>query len=331
MSQQLEKRGLGAALLAWLSTACDGSQSALAPAGRGAESIAELFWWMTAGSAVIWLGVVGLAVYAVRSTAEWSGRRVTRVLIVGGGVVFPTVVLAALLVVGLSMLRPLLAAPTDDALRVVVTGEQWWWRVRYLTPGGDAVDLANEIRLPVGRVAQFELDSRDVIHAFWIPSLGGKVDMIPGRQTRLLLLPTKVGAYRGTCAEYCGDSHAWMSFPVVVMEEGEFASWLAQQAKPARPSSSEEARRGGELFLKNGCGACHAVRGTDADGVIGPDLTHVGSRLSLAAGLLANEADDFAGWVARTHELKPGVTMPAFGMLPQGDLQALAVYLEGLQ
>lgn len=331
MTQQLEKRVGPVALLPWLSTACDGAQSALAPAGRGAESIAELFWWMTAGSVVIWVGLALLTAYAIRTTAEVSRARVMRLLIVGGGFVFPTVVLAALLVLGLSMLRPLLAAPPKDALRVAVTGEQWWWRVRYFTPGGQVVDLANEIRLPVGRVAHFELDSRDVIHAFWIPSLGGKVDMIPGRQTRLLLSPTKVGAYRGTCAEYCGDSHAWMSFPVVVMEEGEFSDWLARQAQPARPSASAEARRGGELFLENGCGACHAVRGTDADGVIGPDLTHVGSRLSLAAGLLANEADDFAGWVARTHELKPGVTMPAFGMLAKDELRALGAYLDGLR
>jgi cytochrome c oxidase subunit 2 len=317
--------------LPWLLTACDGSQSALAPAGRGAERIAELFWWMTTGSVVIWLGVVGLTAYAIRSTAELSRPRVMRLLIVGGGFVFPTVVLAGLLVLGLSMLRPLLAAPPQNALRVAVTGEQWWWRVRYFTAAGEAVDLANEIRLPVGRVAHFELDSRDVIHAFWIPSLGGKVDMIPGRQTRLLLSPTAVGAYRGTCAEYCGDSHAWMSFPVVVMEEEEFSTWLAEQAKPALPPTTAESRRGGELFLENGCGACHSVRGTDADGVIGPDLTHVGSRSSLAAGLLANETADFVGWVARTHELKPGATMPAFGMLAKDDLHALGVYLDGLR
>jgi cytochrome c oxidase subunit 2 len=178
---------------------------------------------------------------------------------------------------------------------------------------------------------ELELESRDVIHAFWIPALGGKVDMIPGRQTRLRLEPTEVGVYRGTCAEYCGDSHAWMSFPVFVLEPAEFTRWLAQQAEPASSPSVGEARRGGELFLENGCGACHSVRGGRADGVVGPDLTHVGSRASLAAGLLANDVDDFTRWVASTHELKPGAVMPPFGMLAKQDLHAIGVYLDGLK
>ena len=310
---------------------CAGSQSALAPAGRGAQRISELFWWMAAGSVVIWLGVVGVTIYAMRANRQQYPARLARLLIVGGGFVFPTLVLACLLVVGLSALPPLLAAPPKDALRVAVSGEQWWWRIRYFTDGGDAVELANELRLPVGRVIELELDSRDVIHAFWIPALGGKVDMIPGRQTRLRLEPTELGVYRGTCAEYCGDSHAWMSFPVFVLEPADFARWLEQQAQPASSPSVEQTRRGGELFLENGCGACHAVRGTRADGVVGPDLTHVGSRSSLAAGLLANEADDFKRWVALTHELKPGALMPAFSMLSKDDLHAMGVYLDGLK
>jgi len=331
MPQPVTSRSKDIVPLVWLLAGCDGSQSALAPAGRGAQLIVDLFWWMAAGSVVIWLGVVGVTVYSIRSTPQHDPARLTRLLIVGGGVVFPTLVLACLLVVGLSLLPPLLAAPPRDALRVLVSGEQWWWRVRYFTAAGAAVDLANELRLPAGRVVELELESRDVIHAFWIPALGGKVDMIPGRRTRLRLEPTEVGVYRGTCAEYCGDSHAWMSFPVLVLEPAEFTRWLEQQAEPASSPSAGEARRGGELFLENGCGACHSVRGGRADGVVGPDLTHVGSRSSLAAGLLANDADSFTRWVASTHELKPGALMPPFGMLAKQDLHAIGVYLDGLK
>ncbi len=207
----------------------------------------------------------------------------------------------------------------------------WWWRVRYLEPTGTQVELANEIRLPVGQPVEFNLASDDVIHAFWIPSLGGKVDMIPGRETRLTLEPTKVGVYRGACAEYCGGSHALMNFDVVVMEAEEFEHWLNQQQLPAqRPTDSLELR-GHELFFKSGCQACHTLRGSEAQGRLGPDLTHVGSRHTLGAGVLANEIEGFVDWISNCEALKPDVHMPAFGMMAQEDIQAIAAYLEGLQ
>ncbi len=207
---------------------------------------------------------------------------------------------------GLSMLPDLVAPAPEGSLKIVVSGEQWWWRVRYLPPGGEAIVLANEIRLPVGEPVEFRLESPDVIHSFWIPSLGGKMDMIPGRLTRLALEPTRTGVFRGVCAEYCGTSHALMSFYVVVMEKEEFDRWLAHQAAPAEPPAEPLAARGQELFLANGCGACHTVRGTPADGVIGPDLTHVGSRLSLAAGILPNEPDAFQRWIAAHGDAQAG-------------------------
>jgi cytochrome c oxidase subunit 2 len=304
---------------------------ALAPAGREAERIAELFWWMIGGGVVIWVAVVALAIHATyfRRTPVAPAR--TRWLVVLGGAVFPTVVLAALLVQGLAMLPPLLEPAPPGSLRIHVTGEQWWWRVRYLPPGGEPVELANELRLPVGRPVQLELDTRDVIHSLWIPELGGKMDMIPGRTTRLKLQPTRTGAFRGICAEYCGASHAFMLFSVRVVEEEEFARWLALQGSPAEPPRDPIAVRGRDAFLANGCGACHAVRGTPAEGRIAPDLTHVGGRDTLAAGRLANEPDAFHRWIARPAELKPGARMPAFGMLPEEELRALAVFLEGLR
>lgn len=310
---------------------CSGPQSALDPAGRGAERIADLFWWMAAGSVLVWLAVIALALYATRVRPEVHSRRRANLLIIGGGTVVPTVVLAGLLTYGLSLMPDLLAPAPEGSLKIEVTGEQWWWRVRYLLPDGEAVELANEIRLPVGEPVEFSLQSPDVIHSFWIPGLGGKMDMIPGRVTRLRLEPTRTGVFRGACAEYCGTSHALMSFAVEILEQEAFARWFAQQAEPAQEPTEPLATQGQTLFLANGCGACHAIRGTAADGVLGPDLTHVGSRLSLGAGILPNEPDAFVRWIAHTEEVKPGVHMPAFGMLPAEDLQALAVYLERLQ
>lgn len=315
----------------WLIAGCGGPQSALVPAGRSAERIAEIFWWMTAVGVVIWIAVIALAIWAGRTPPEAHTRRRASLLIIGGGAILPTVVLAVLVVYGLAPIPALLAPAPDGSPRIAVSGEQWWWRVRYEPPGGEAVVLANEIRLPVGEPVEFRLESPDVIHSFWIPSLAGKIDMIPGRVTRLAVTPTKTGVFRGACAEYCGTSHALMSFYVVVEEKEAFDRWLANQRAPAAQPTGSVAARGQELFLANGCGACHAIRGTAAKGVIGPDLTHVGSRLSIGAGILPNNQDTLLRWTARTDHVKPGVLMPAFGMLPKEDLQALAVYMEGLK
>ncbi|AHL77421.1 cytochrome B561 [Stutzerimonas stutzeri] len=317
-------------VLAALLAACDGRQSALDPAGTGAESIATLFWWMCGGALLIWAAVMAITLYATQAHPEEHGIRSARWLILGGGVIFPVVVLTGLLIYGL-MLMPQLSSSEDVSMRVEVSGEQWWWRVRYRTDEGEAIDLANEIRLPVGQRVAFSLTSPDVIHSFWIPSLGGKVDMIPGRTNQLVLEPTRTGSFRGACAEYCGTSHALMAFPVVVMETAAFDEWLAQQAQPAQEPESALQRQGQHAFLSNGCGACHRVRGTEADGTVGPDLTHVGSRLSLAAGILPADIDAFQRWIGHTGEIKPDVRMPTFGMLPNDQLTAMAHYLKGLE
>lgn len=310
---------------------CRGVQSALDPAGNEAGKIARLTWWMTAGSIVVWLGVIALLVYSVRTHPETFTRRKARMMIVGGGVVVPVVVLTVLLLYGLAPIPAMLAPAPPGSLKISVSGEQWWWRVHYLPAGQDAIPLANEIRLPVGEPVEFHLESPDVIHSFWIPPLGGKMDMIPGRKTRLVVTPSRTGVFRGACAEYCGASHAWMAFPVVVQERSEFDAWLRHQAQPAEPPQEAPATHGAQLFLAHGCSACHTIRGTAAAGVIGPDLTHVGSRLSLAAGALPNEPNAFARWVQQTHKVKPEVLMPSFHMLPPEDIQSLAAYLEGLK
>ena len=319
---------LGLALLTL--AGCDGQQSALAPAGTGAQSIATLFWWMAGGALAIWLVVMGIALYATQAHPEAHSIRGARWLIIGGGVIFPVVLLTGLLVYGL-MLMPQLSSSENVALRIDVSGEQWWWRVRYRTATGEAVELANEVRLPVGERVAFSLTSPDVIHSFWIPSLGGKVDMIPGRTNQLVLEPTETGTFRGACAEYCGTSHALMNFAVVVMTREAFDRWRAEQAEPAQRPADELQQAGQQAFLANGCGACHQVRGTEADGTVGPDLTHVGSRLSLAAGTLPADVDAFERWIGHSSAIKPDVKMPAFGMLPEAQLNAMAHYLSGLQ
>jgi cytochrome c oxidase subunit 2 len=324
-------RGSIAFLVLVLASGCSGPQSSLDPAGLSADRIATLFWWMTAGALATWAAVIWLTVSAIRGRVSTNTERQARLYVIGGGALFPTLVLTALLLYGLGMMPELLAPAPAGSLKISVTGEQWWWRVRYHPPNGRPVELANEIRLPVGEAVEFELDSPDVIHSFWIPSLGGKMDMIPGRRTRLVLHPTRAGTFRGACAEYCGTSHALMAFPVVVMEQADFTRWLEQQQQPARSPADPLAIQGHDAFFLNGCSACHAVGGTEARGIVGPDLTHVGSRLSLGAGIVPNGPDGFIRWIQQTDRVKPGVHMPHFGMLPQEELNALAHYLESLQ
>ncbi|MDX1584414.1 MAG: cytochrome c oxidase subunit II [Thermoanaerobaculia bacterium] len=312
-----------------MTQACDGPQSTLVPAGKSAEQIAELFWWMVAGAILIWFFVVGLSVYAiVVRPGEHEHRRAT-MLIIGGGVIFPTIVLTILLVYGLSLLPPILEPVPDGSLTIEVSGEQWWWRVRYLLPDGNEFETANEVRLPVGEPVQFFLESPDVVHSFWIPSIGGKVDMIPGRRTRLKLEPTRTGAFRGACAEYCGTSHGLMNFDVFVESPEEYEAWVGQQQRPS--TADRSGSTGLRIFLEAGCGACHTIRGTDADGVVGPDLTHVGSRTSIGAGVLPNDEDGFMRWISDTDAIKPGVHMPAFGVMEKSERLALAEFLDGLE
>jgi cytochrome c oxidase subunit II len=324
-------RALPAAAGAFLLAACSGAQSALDPAGRDAEQIAAYFWWMTGGAAVIWVAFVGLWIHATRSPREQRSAKSARGFIIVGGVLVPTVLLGGLLIHGLAMLPPLLAPAPAGSRTILVVGHQWWWRVHYLSPDGATITLANEIHLPVGQPVEFQLESHDVIHSFWIPALGGKMDMLPGRRNRLRLEPTKTGVFQGVCAEYCGACHALMRFVVVVEEQQQFDEWLARQAAPANVPNEPAAVAGRDQFLANGCGACHTVRGTHAAGIIGPDLTHVGSRRSIGAGVLDEESDRFRKWLTHTQELKPGAHMPGFGMLSPEEIETLAAYLERLR
>lgn len=315
-------RAMRAVPLAGLLAGCGGVQSALDPAGFEAEQVARLFWAMLVASGVIWVLVLGLAHYASgRREKPWSQRDAGR-LIVWGGAVVPTLLLAVLLFFGLRLM-PELRAP-GGPLRVHVEGEQFWWRVRYHPPGGAPVESANALVLPVGQRVEFSLSTRDVIHSFWVPALGGKMDMIPGRTNRLVLEPTRTGEFRGACAELCGASHALMAFTVRVVEPAEFEAWLAREAAPAAAGMGHA---GEAAFLAHGCGACHSVRGTAARGAIGPDLTHLASRPTLGAGILENSAANRAAFIARVDEIKPAARMPAYGTLPDTEIAAIAAWL----
>lgn len=321
---------LVAGLVLMLLAGCEGRQSALAPAGSDARVLGDLFAVMLVGAAVLWLAMNGLFLYVTRINRSAMSRRVANGLIIGGGVVFPTVILGALLTYGLSIM-PDQRAP-GDGLTLRVRGEQWWWRVEYWPEDAQTpIVSANEIRLPVGERAEIRLDSARVIHSFWIPALGGKMDMFPGRETRLSLHPETPGVYRGQCAEFCGASHALMAFEVVAMPRPEFEDWLRGQAAPAAAPATPQAQRGARIFAREGCGGCHTVRGTPAQGAVGPDLTHVGSRLSLGAGILGTSIAEYERWLAHTGNLKPEVEMPAYDHLTPADRADLAHYLKGLQ
>lgn len=316
-----------AAAGAFALAACTGHLSALDAAGGAAADVARLFWWMAAFAGAIWVSVMALAWYAAR-TAPATERAAER-LIVGGGVVVPLVLLAGLLYAGLREL-PRMQAP-GEGLTIRVTGERWWWRVHYEPRGGPAFVTANEIRLPAGERVEFLLAASDVIHSFWIPSLGGKTDMIPGRVNRLALEASEVGEYRGACAEFCGLSHALMEFEVVVMEPASFRDWLRRQASAATPPADGSARRGYELFMRSGCGACHNISGTPANGRVGPDLTHLGGRRTIAAGTLAAEPGAIAHWIGHSTGIKAGALMPPYPMLTPDERRAIGVFLSGLR
>jgi cytochrome c oxidase subunit 2 len=306
-------------------------QSVLTPHGPEAAAIAGLGWIMFAGGAVICLAVAGLALMAMRGSAPWRRVIASESFVTWTGIVVPTVVLAGLLAWGLMLTGGRIGGAAANALHVEIVGEQWWWRVRYMPGTPDEVETANELRMPVGRDVELRLVSRDVIHSFWVPSLGGKLDMIPGTTNRLRLRASQAGVYRGQCAEYCGGPHALMSLYAVAMEGQDFDAWLAAQRLPAAAPANDAGTAGSAVFRRAGCHGCHTVRGVAAAGTIGPDLTHVAGRLSLGAATLPNDAEHFRRWVRDNQHLKPGNRMPSFGFLGERDLDHLAAWLGSLK
>jgi cytochrome c oxidase subunit II len=311
---------------------CAGIQSALAPSGTEAEQIDPLFWTVTIVSVAITVLVLLVTALALYGPVRWRSYLAADWVVVTGGIVLPVVVLSALLVYGLLVMQAGAArSQRAEGPGVTITGKRWWWQVVYSGPDGREIVSANELVLPVDRPVAVRLETDNVIHSFWAPQLGGKLDMIPGRTNVLTIEATKAGVSRAQCAEYCGGAHALMSMFVVALGPKEYDTWRAREAAPATTPASDVARRGERLFLENGCGACHAVRGTEAAGTIGPDLTHVGSRRSLAAATLPNDVEAFARWIAENQHIKPDNLMPPYRNLAHDELAAIATYLDGLE
>jgi cytochrome c oxidase subunit 2 len=319
---------VAAALLA----GCVGEQSSLAPTGPNARDTLWLF------ELTLWVSVIVCVLVGLGLVQAWLlprrrlQPRTARWMVAGGGVVLPAIVLPILLVASLRIPWPF-AAEREGAFTVDVVAWQFWWEFRYPNPepGGPPVITANELHLPVGVPVRFRLMTEDVIHSFWIPKLGGKVDMIPGRVNYALLRADEPGEFRGACFEFCGLQHANMAFTVTARPPAEWQEWLRREALPAMPPLAPEARRGQEVFTSSGCGSCHAVRGHGAEGRTGPDLTHFASRRTIGAGLLPNTRSSLTGWIVATQQLKPGANMPSFTGLSGPDLHALASYIEGLR
>jgi cytochrome c oxidase subunit 2 len=320
-----------AVTIALATAGCASHESVLAPHGPDAARIAQLAWILFGVGALVMalvLVVLWLAMYgSPRARARLAGGNA----VVAGGIVLPALTLTGLLGYGVWAMRVDARGLEREVERIAVVGEQWWWRLTYLGPDGRPFASANEIRIPVGRAVEFALTSTDVIHSFWVPSLGGKVDMIPGRATKLRLAAHRSGVFRGPCAEYCGGPHALMTANIVAMPADEFEAWRAREAAPAREPAREPERQGKSLFLAAGCGACHTVRGTPAAGTIGPDLTHLGARRWVASETLPMSEAGLARFIADGQHVKPGNRMPEFRIFSPAERDALAAYLVSLR
>ena len=239
--------------------------------------------------------------------------------------------LAALAIASFVADRSMANAAAHEKLSITVTANQWWWDVQYnASDPSKIVRTANELHLPVGVPAHITLHSNDVIHSFWVPSLAGKQDLIPGRETDVTIIPRTVGIYRGQCAEFCGAQHAHMALVVNVDSYADFIKWWAHQLRPAPPPSTPIALAGYKYVTARQCALCHTIAGTPAGGTIGPDLTHLASRRSIAAGTLPMDRGNLYGWVADPQSIKPGTKMPTVDLEPS-DLHAVIAYLETLK
>ena len=319
----------------------------LDPAGPYADSVVVLAWALIGMGVVVTAIVVAALYVAIKGPGRWKAKLGGEKAIWIGGIAFPGVVLTGLLVWGLMLTASLTEPVPEDAMRIRVTGYMWWLDVEYLGADGNVIMRdANELHLPVGEPVVVELASEDVIHSFWVPNLSGKEDMIPGRMNELVIQADRAGRYGGVCAEYCGGPHALMGFVTVAQDRADWNEWIAGRSRsrprvadqdvpgevpaitPAAAQTATNGLNGRQLFMDSGCGACHRVAGTEANGLVGPDLTHVGSRLTLGAGILPNNRGTMIGWIGDSQSIKPGNRMPSYDMLSAEELEAIAIWLE---
>jgi len=328
--------GVGCTLL--LLAGCgqsEGGQSTLHGESDQTRKIIHLWWGMLAAAAVVFGGALLLLAIAYRRRtreglpAIGQDEDVSTGLVVAFGVVIPVVCLVTLFFISDIGVVNATSAPKPGQTRmnVSVVGHQWFWEVRY--PGTTAV-TANEIHIPVKTPVNVRLTSADVIHSFWVPELNKKVDMLPGHPNNVLLYADTVGAYRGQCAEFCGLQHANMAMTVYADPPAKFKAWLANMSRPLAPPASPQAKAGEQVFLTQQCASCHTIRGTAARGRIGPDLTHLATRRTLAALTIPNDRVHLADWVANPQRVKPGNKMPGLN-LTGTQFQQLLAFLQGLK
>ncbi len=320
---------------------CRSIQSSLHTSGPAAQRIARMQWLE-----IILFLVVTLIMWVL--IAWGTGRRPGTLAehapikigggqswITIGGMLIPLIILFVLFVLGLQLLE---SFPIDDPshsnakAEILIIGHQWWWEVHYLNDQPSLqVTTANEIHIPVNKPVTLELESRDVIHSFWVPALHGKVDLVPGHPNFVRIEANHAGAYAGECAEFCGAQHAHMRLLVIAQEPDEYQAWLEQQRKPAAEPTTPEAIQGQQVFLSGPCILCHTIRGTLAGGMVAPDLTHIGSRRMIAADSFQNNNAYLEAWVTHAQSLKPETQMPDMTQFDGKQLRDLVAYLRQLQ
>ena len=318
-----------------MAAACAGNQNVFNPQGPAARSIAQLGWSLLILCGVIYVAVIAVFLWALArrrhetDMAPATTARLQRNVTVASALTVITLVV--LVFVSVVAGRGLTSPSGAGALTVDVIGHQWWWDFQYhnVTPS-EIVTSPNELHIPVGVPVVLKAQSTDVIHSFWVPNLHGKRDLIPGQITNTWIQADTPGIYRGQCAEFCGHQHAHMAFVVVAEPMDKFQQWIQHQRQPAPEPMTDEARHGRDVFMQGPCVLCHTIQGTPAGSHVGPDLTHVGSRMSLAAGTLPNTRGHLGGWVANSQSIKPGNRMPPNALAP-GDLQAVLTYVRSLR
>lgn len=330
-------RWAGLVVLAGVLSGCATQPSILDPHSPEADRIARLSWLLFGTAAVVFIFVTALLLIAIarsRQPADGDrlppdtpeGDRRTLWMIIISGAVIPAVVLLILMGFGIAT-EQANAARTGGTGTIEVIAHQWWWEIHYPLHG---VTTANELHIPVNTPFLVKLTSADVIHSFWIPQLHSKMDMLPGQTNTMWLQASQTGVYTGECAEYCGLQHAHMQFQVIVDSPDVFNAWLAQQQKPAPAPANDYVREGQQAFLGSACVYCHAIAGTNASSTLGPDLTHIASRLTLGAGAVPNNPGNLSGWIINSQAIKPGNQMPPMD-LNSDQLQALLAYLATLK
>lgn len=330
-------RARGALLTAAALAACQAEhpQSVVHPRGPAAAAIGGLWWFLAVLVLAVFVVTMTLLVMALRRPRDTSARTdtdggpplgTTRFVVVSG-IVVPGILLVGLLFASLGA-TVALRQPTSSFTTVRIVGHQWWWHVEYPEFG---IVTANELHVPVGEIVRLELTSADVVHSLWIPSLAGKIDLLPERRNEFWLQADVAGVYRGQCAEFCGVQHANMALEVVALPRAAFDDWARRMAEEQRaPPGEPSARRGHDVFFAAGCDACHAIAGTAARGRLGPDLTHLASRRMLAAATVPNEPSVLRRWLRAPQRIKPGNRMPATD-LPDAELDALVAFLTSLE